>query len=127
MTRLGTWLDTHYNRILDFTLFLGYVGIGLALAYGPTADSTRFIQNLIYGTDRRFIGLVFFVIPSALYLLPGLWVVKFGALAPLAFVLGGIGWFALITPNRSVFIVVVFALTLARMAVHYGRLILAKH
>lgn len=120
-------LNRHYNRILDTLLFFGFLGIGVALAYGPLADSTRFISSLIYGTDQRFIGWLFFIFPSIVYLLPGNWIFKLIALAPLIFILSAIAWFLFITPNRSWYVIPIFVVSLSWMALHYLRLVLFEH
>ncbi len=125
--RVAVWLNAHYERILDCMIFAGYVGIGLTLAYGPPADSTAFVQRLIYGTDRRFIGWTFFIAPSVTYLVHRSWVLKFAVLAPLAFLLSGISWFIIVTPNRSWFAVVVYALLLSLMTIRYLKLIVSEY
>lgn len=121
------WLDKNYNEVLDITLFFGYVGMGWTLGYGSAGESIAFIQNLIYGTDRRFIGWTFFIIPSIVFLIRKSWVLKFALLAPLAFLLSGISWYLLVTPGRSVYIVVIFALALTRITIHYLRLIFNEY
>lgn len=120
---MALWLENHYNRLMDATLFIGYIIIGLAIAYAPPADSMAFIQRVFLGSDRRVLAWVFFILPSPLYLRRRTYILKFAGLTPLAFILMSLSWFLLVTPNRSWFVAPVFVLTLTRLCLHYIRLI----
>lgn len=126
MKQTLNWLDSHYYRVMDTTLFVGMLVIGISIAYAPAADSMAFIERSFQGVDNGILAWVFFILPSPVYLLRGAYVLKFAALAPLAYVLGSISWFLLITPNRSWFLVPVFILSVTRMCIHYIHLI-AEH
>ena len=124
MTHLYHWLNTHYLRLMDVTMFFGFIGIGLAMAYAPPADSMAFVQRVFIDIDRTVLAWMFFILPSPIFLLRERWLWKFAGLAPFGFMLGALSWFLLTTPNRSWFVAPVFALTLIRMSIHYVRLIL---
>lgn len=121
--KIIAWLDLNYNRLMDVTMFFGYIAIGLAIAYGPFTDGMAFIQRVFLGSDRRVLAWVFFILPTPIFLRKRAYILKFAGLAPLAFVLVAISWFVIVTPNRSWFAAPVFMLALVRMCLHYIRLI----
>lgn len=123
MTHWADWIEARYNRLMDGMNFIGYIFIGLALAYSPPSDSMAFIQRVFLGMDRRFLAWIFFILPSPIFLMQRRWIWKFAGVAPLAFMLASISWFLVIAPNRSWFVAPVFMLALARMCLHYIRLI----
>lgn len=123
---MKNWLDLHYYRLMDCTMFVGFLAIGISIAYAPPADSMAFIERSFRGVDHGILAWVFFILPSPIYLLRRAYILKFAGLAPLAYVLGAIGWFLIITPNRSWFLVPVFILSVTRMCIHYLRLIAAN-
>lgn len=123
---MSKWLVDNYIRIMDRTMFVSYIVIGVSLAYAPEADSLAFIERAFRGIDRGLLAWLFFILPSPIFLLREAWLWKFAGVAPLAYVLGALGWFLLITPNRSWFLVPVFVLTIVRMCLHYARLMIEE-
>lgn len=114
-----TWYRKWYTIIINILFFTSYLFIGLAIGFAPEADSLSYITRIFSPIDRRALGAIFFVFPSPLFLLRGYPILKFLGIGPLAYVLGSISWFVIITPNRSWVLAPVSLLTIGLSAAHY--------